>query len=62
MYKCKKHPKYKVMRQPRCLCEACWWLWMVNNYVVGTRMSAFPMGLKWVGKPLDLKTNGVVHC
>lgn len=26
--KCKKHPTYKVLRQPRASCEDCWRMWI----------------------------------
>ena len=26
-WNCGDHPKYQAVRKPRCLCEACWWLW-----------------------------------
>ena len=29
--KCKKHPKYKVMRQPRVACPDCWSAWLSRN-------------------------------
>ena len=29
--KCKTHPKYKVMRQPRSRCPDCWVAWIERN-------------------------------
>lgn len=29
--KCSKHPKYKVILEPRCDCEECWALWKNKN-------------------------------
>lgn len=26
--RCKKHPRYKIKRAPRTLCEGCWRLWI----------------------------------
>ena len=30
MAHCLKHPKYKVIRQPRVCCDACWCLWVLK--------------------------------
>lgn len=29
--KCKKHPTYKAIREPRCGCEICWKMWNVKK-------------------------------
>ena len=32
--KCKKHPRYKIIRQPKSSCRACWLQWwekQLNN-------------------------------
>ena len=35
--KCKKHPKYKVMREPRVPCNDCWVAWVERNLQVDIR-------------------------
>lgn len=30
MRKCKKHPKYKAIRKPRCNCKDCWDIYRVE--------------------------------
>ena len=32
--RCKKHPKYKVMRKPQSGCSHCWAVWLERELVV----------------------------
>lgn len=25
---CKRHPRYKALKKPQCLCEDCWRMWL----------------------------------
>ena len=36
---CKKHPKYKVMRQPTTGCLDCWTVWIERNLATEVRGS-----------------------
>lgn len=31
MRKCKTHPSYKLLREPRSECSTCWFMWIVKE-------------------------------
>ena len=64
--KCKKHPTYKVMRQPRVPCDDCWVAWIERNIQTPIRgeqkefllraMAAFTKQSKKVDTPAKERT------
>lgn len=38
---CKKHKRYKVIRQPRSECPACWEMWIEKDKAIIARKVGF---------------------
>ena len=29
---CRRHPDYKALHEPRCVCRFCWLIWFITKY------------------------------